>query len=84
MSVTFEVTVSDETAEELSAYGDERIEAAMLEGLEELASASEKRDELHDRMGVDTSGDEEELSGEALEEEMRRYLRGERDDPRLR
>jgi hypothetical protein len=84
MSVTIEVTVSDETAEELSAYDDERIEEAMLEGLEELASASEKRDELHERMNIDTSGDDEELSGEALEEEMRKWLRGKRDtDPRL-
>jgi hypothetical protein len=83
MSVTIEVTVSDETAEELSSYSDGRIEEAMLEGLEELASASEKRDELHDRMNIDASGDDEELSGEALEEAMREYLRGERDDPRL-
>lgn len=83
MSEIYEVTVSDDVAEELEEYDDERIREVLRDSLDELASTSDKQDELHRRMGVDPD-DTEELSGEALETEMRKWLRGEREtDPRL-
>ncbi|WP_338756255.1 hypothetical protein V9T20_05870 [Halobacterium salinarum] len=83
MSEVYEVTVSDEAAQELEEYDDERIQEVLRDALDELASTSDKQDELHRRMGVDPD-DTEELSGEALETEMRKWLRGEREtDPRL-
>ncbi|CQH60026.1 uncharacterized protein HHUB_3116 [Halobacterium hubeiense] len=83
MSEVYEVTVSDETAQELEEYDDERIREVLRDALDELASTSDKQDELHRRMGVDPD-DPEGLSGEALETEMRKWLRGEREtDPRL-
>lgn len=86
MSEIFELTVevSDEEAEALQEYSEERLSEAMKEGLEELASAEAKRDELRRRRPEHTSEETEELSGEALETEMRKWLRGKRDtDPRL-
>lgn len=80
--MTWKVEVSDDDAEALSQFDDERIADELVSTLEELASADSKREDLHDRMNIST-GDSEELSGAALEEEMRRYLRGEREDPRL-
>jgi len=81
--MTWTVEVSDDDAQALSQFDDERIADELVSTLEELASADSKRDDLHDRMNIST-GDSEELSGAALEEEMRRYLRGERkNDPRL-
>jgi hypothetical protein len=83
MSEVYEVTVDDDVAQELEGYDDERIREVLRDALDELASASDKQDELHRRMNVDPD-DTEELSGEALETEMRKWLRGKRDtDPRL-
>jgi len=83
MSEVYEVTVDDDVAQELEEYDDERIREVLTDALDELASASDKQDELHRRMNVDPD-DTEELSGEALETEMRKWLRGKRDtDPRL-
>lgn len=83
MSEVYEVTVSDDIAQELEDYEDERIREVLKDALDGLASASDKQDELHQRMNVDPD-DTEELSGEALEVEMRKWLRGKRDtDPRL-
>ena len=86
MSEIFELTVevSDEEAEALEEYSEERLSEAMKEGLEELASAQAKRDDLRNRRPEPHSEDTEELSGESLETEMRKWLRGKRDtDPRL-
>lgn len=80
--LTWTVEVSDHEAEALSEFDDSRIQEELENILSELASASAKRSELHDRMNI-SADDEEELSGEALEIEMRKYLRGERSDPRL-
>jgi len=81
--LTWTVEVSDDEAEALSEFSDERIQEELEGVLTELASASDKQDELHSRMNVDTD-ETEELSGEALEQAMREYLRGERkNDPRL-
>lgn len=83
MSEVYEVTVDDDVAQELQEYDDERIREVLRDALDGLASASDKQDELHRRMGVDPN-DTEELSGEALEAEMRKWLRGNREtDPRL-
>lgn len=83
MSEVYEVTVDDGVAQELEEYDDERIREVLKDALDGLASASDKQDELHRRMNVDPD-DTEELSGEALETEMRKWLRGKRDtDPRL-
>lgn len=83
MSEVYEVTVSDDVQQELEKYDDERIREVLRDALDELASASDIQDELHQRMGVDPD-DSEELSGEALEVEMRKWLRGKRKtDPRL-
>jgi hypothetical protein len=83
MSEVYEVTVDDDVAQELEEYDDERIREVLRDALDGLASASDKQDELHRRMNVDPD-DTEELSGEALETEMRKWLRGKRDtDPRL-
>ncbi|MDL0144398.1 hypothetical protein [Halobacterium salinarum] len=83
MSEVYEVTVDDDVAQELAEYDDERIREVLRDALDGLASASDKQDELHRRMNVDPD-DTEELSGEALETEMRKWLRGKRDtDPRL-
>lgn len=79
---TWTVQVSENEAEALEEFDDDHIQDELESTLSELASASAKRDELHDRMNISTDGSKE-LSGEALEEEMRRYLRGERKDPRL-
>ena len=81
--LTWTVEVSDDEAEALSEFSDERIQEELEGVLTELASASDKQDELHSRMNVD-SHETEELSGEDLEQAMREYLRGERkNDPRL-
>lgn len=73
MSEVYEVTVDD----------DERIREVVKDALDGLAPASDKQDGLHRRMNVDPD-DTEELSGEALEAEMRKWLRGKRDsDTRL-
>ncbi|WP_156037884.1 hypothetical protein [Haloferax prahovense] len=78
------VEVSDSNAEALEQFSDERIADAMKEGLEELASAETKRDELRRRRPEHSSEETGELSGEALEQAMRDWLRGKRDrDPRL-
>ena len=83
MSEVYEVTVSDDVQQELEKYDEERIREVLRDALDELASASDMQDELHRRMGVDPD-DTEELSGEALEQAMKEYLRGERkNDPRL-
>ena len=82
----FAVEVSDSDAEALEEFSEERITAAMKEGLEELASAEAKRDELRRRRPEHRpdEAESEELSGEALEQAMREWLRGEREsDPRL-
>ena len=81
--LTWTVEVSDDEAEALSEFSDERIQEELEGVLTELASASDRQDELHSRMNVDTD-ETEELSGEDLEQAMREYLRGERkNDPRL-
>ncbi|MFC6757411.1 MULTISPECIES: hypothetical protein [Haloarcula] len=80
--LTWTVEVSDDEAEALAEFDDDRIQQELESTLSELASASARRDELHDRMNI-SADDDEELSGEALETEMRKYLRGERSDPRL-
>lgn len=80
--LTWTVQVSDDEAEALAEFDDDRIQEELESTLSELASAESKRDELHNRMNI-SAGDEEELSGAALEQEMRKYLRGEREDPRL-
>lgn len=81
--LTWTVEVSDDEAQALSEFDDSRIQKELESVLSELASATDKQDELHSRMNVSTD-DTEELSGEALEQAMREYLRGERkNDPRL-
>lgn len=81
--MTWTVEVSDDDAQALSQFDDERIADELVSTLEELASADDKREDLHERMNISTD-DNEELSGEALEQAMRDYLRGERkNDPRL-
>jgi uncharacterized membrane protein YukC len=81
--LTWSVEVSDEEAEALAKFDDSRIQEELESTLSELASASDKRDELHDRMNI-SADDEAELSGEKLEQAMRDWLRGKRDtDPRL-
>jgi hypothetical protein len=78
------VEVSEAEAEALERYDDDRLAKAMKEGLEELASAEAKRDELHRRRPESHSTQSEELPGKELEEAMRDWLRGNRDsDPRL-
>jgi hypothetical protein len=82
LTLTVELTESE--SEALESYSDERLAEAMREGLEELASAQEKRDELRDRRPESSDSNTEELSGEALEQAMREWLRGKREsDPRL-
>lgn len=84
MSEVYEVTVPDEIEQELQEYDDDRIREVLRDALDGLASPSERQDELHRRMGVETNKGEAELSGEALEQAMRDYLRGDRrKDPRL-
>jgi hypothetical protein len=83
LTLTVELTESE--SEALESYSNERLAEAMREGLEELASAQDKRDELRERRPESSDTDTEELSGEALEQAMREFLRGERkNDPRLR
>jgi hypothetical protein len=78
------VEVSESEAKALEQYDDERLAEAMKEGLEELASAEAKRDELRRRRPESTSENPEELSGDELEEAMREWLKGDRaTDPRL-
>ena len=78
------VEVSDEEAEALSEFSDERLSEAMIEGLEELASVEAKRDELRRRRPENSPEDTEELSEEDLIRETQKFLRGERrTDPRL-
>ena len=84
MSEVYEVTVPDEIEQDLQEYDDDRIREVLRDALDGLASVSDKQDELHRRMGVETDEGEAELSGEALEQAMRDYLRGDRrKDPRL-
>ena len=58
--LTWSVEVSDEEAEALEEFDDSRIQEELEATLGELASASDKRDELHDRMNI-SSDDEAEL-----------------------
>lgn len=82
--LTWTVEVSDDEAEALSQFEDERIADELVSTLEELASAESKRDELRSRRPEAHSENAEELSGEVLETEMRKWLRGNREtDPRL-
>jgi len=82
--LTWTVEVSDDDAEALSQFDDERIADELVSTLEELASAESKRDELRSRRPEPHSENAEELSGKALETEMRKWLRGNREtDPRL-
>jgi hypothetical protein len=88
MSHVYELTVevSDSDAEALGEFSDDRLSEAMLEGLEELASAQEKRDELRDRRPESTNDETEELEDEDqdLAQDMRDFIRGDgRKDPRL-
>lgn len=81
--LTWTVEVSDDDAEALSQFGDERISDELVSTLEELASVHEKQGELRERR-PEHSDETEELSEEALEQAMRDFLRGKRkDDPRL-
>jgi hypothetical protein len=81
--MTWTVEVSDDDAQALSQFDDDRIQQELESTLSELASASAKRDELHDRMNI-SADDEAELSGEELEQAMRDWLRGKQNtDPRL-
>jgi hypothetical protein len=81
--LTWTVEVSDDEAEALAEFDDERISDELVSTLEELASVHEKQDELHSRRPESPEGTEE-LSGEELEQAMRDFLRGKRkDDPRL-
>jgi hypothetical protein len=83
LTLTVELTESE--SEALESYSNERLAEAMREGLEELASAEDKRDELRERRPESSDTDTEELSGAALEQAMREFLRGARkNDPRLR
>ena len=89
MTHVYELTieVSHSEAEALEQYDDERLTEAMKEGLEELASAETKRDELRRRRPEHTSEEQgtEELSEEGLVRETQKFLRGDRrTDPRLR
>lgn len=82
--LTLTVELTDDDAEALEGYSNERLAEAMTEGLEELASAQAKREELRERRPEGSGTDFEELSGEALEQAMRDWLRGRRkSDPRL-
>lgn len=87
MSEVYEISVevSESDAKTLDEFPDERVKSTVQEALEELASAEEKRDELRRRRRTEGSGkDSEELSGEELKQEMREWLRGDREtDPRL-
>lgn len=81
--MTWTVEVSDDDAQALSQFDDERIADELVSTLEELASVHEKQGELRKRRPEHTD-DTEKLSGEALEQAMREFLRGKRkDDPRL-
>jgi hypothetical protein len=78
------VKLTDDDAEALEGYSNERLAEAMTERLEEFASAQAKREELRERRPEGDIGDTEEFSGGALEQAMREFLRGDRkDDPRL-
>ncbi|WP_336357583.1 hypothetical protein [Haloarcula sp. CGMCC 1.6347] len=81
--LTWTVEVSDDDAEALAEFDDERISDELVSTFEELASVHEKQDELRSRR-PEASEDTEELSGEALEEAIQGWLRGDRrKDPRL-
>lgn len=88
MSVEFCVEVSDDFADGLEGVPSSEVEEALREALKRLAEAeraTEKQDELHERMGLDSDeSGVEELSDEELKTEIQRFLRGERrTDPRL-
>lgn len=89
MSVEYSVRVPEEIDVELEQIRDEDIESALVQTLERLAERDEniqqRQQELHDRMGINTEGeDSEELSKAELTHEVQRFLRGERrTDPRL-
>jgi hypothetical protein len=81
--LNIEVDLSDKDAEKLEEYDEVRVRDEVRKVLEELASASDYQDELHDRMNID-SKDDEELTEEELKHEVQRFLRGERrKDPRV-
>lgn len=81
--LNIEVDLSDEDAEALEEYDEVRVRDEVRKVLEELASASDYQDELHDRMDI-TKNDDEDLTQEELKHEVQRFLRGERrTDPRL-
>lgn len=81
--ITWTVEIEEEYADALAEFDEDRIKEELIATLEELASVDEKREDLHNRMNI-SSEDEEELSGQAIEEAMRQWLRGNRDsDPRL-
>jgi hypothetical protein len=79
MSKKYTLIVPDDVALDLEANDDVEI----LEVHDE--TATEKQAELQERMGLSSDGrDEVEMSDEGMEEEMRKFLRGERrTDPRL-
>lgn len=81
LTLTVELTESE--SEALESYPNERLAEAMREGLEELASAQEKRDELRDRRPEHTT-DGDESSVENLKKQLQEFLRGDlKNDPRL-
>ena len=81
--LNIDVDLSDEDAEALEEYDDVRVRDEVRKVLEELASASDFQDELHERMNI-TKKEDEDLTQEELKHEVQRFLRGERrTDPRL-
>jgi hypothetical protein len=89
MSVEYCIQISEEMDSKLEQISEDEVKTAFMETLERLAERDEniqqQQDELHDRMGLNTDGeDSEELSDEELKREIQRFLRGERrTDPRL-
>lgn len=83
-----DVQIDDETAELLTKrYSDERISQELQELLTTMAHRPDaKQEELRRNMSLpeEPPPEEDKLSDEELNEEIRRYIRGKRDtDPRL-
>lgn len=78
MSVTFEVTVSDEEAKALNDFSAERIEEELVEALGRLAGTEEMRENLRERIGIPSSDASDESEELAADEAMRQKLKEQR------
>lgn len=78
MTVSFEVTVSDEEAKALEEFSDARIEEELVESLRRLAGIEQMRDELKNRLDIPSGDGSDEGEELAADEAMRRKLKEQR------